>query len=411
MKIWRLQAAQSLQVSSTISQTDLPTVSQFSSLLGFLEASTDPLLEHYKALGSRLFHCHPRTPKTTSQRPRPLPLIAGSTEPSSTPLIAQRPLRLSAPSVLRKAETVVTLCTLSAIAVFAADTWLDIFTETIRFEARSTTQLSSLFGRGINPKCLSFNRTANYCFPCSYAEIPYWSDSEISSQHNEMFFLQHNDSLWSEIQFIEDGTAGDEGLAILMPQTVSLPAKVDFRSSTIGVSTQCSPISSKCNMRASEIDVFHTQFNCSPSFWGVLGKPPNITEINENKTKSVDPDLPGLDWKPSPDLQYGYFRDTELVSPYNPIGYNPETGDPDPSIPCIPDDKLLNPVYLGVAGRFAVDSEAAGSLLSNDSGLWKGPNQYIDFALGCFYRTYDVNYTWVRPHHRCYSFSNFCSLG
>jgi hypothetical protein len=156
-------------------------------------------------------------------------------------------------------------------------------------------------------------------------------------------------------------------------------------------------------MRISEADIFHTQFNCSRSFWGVLGKPPNITEINENKTKAVDPDLPGLDWKPSPNLQYGYFRDVELDNPYNPIGYNPETGDPDVSIPCIPDNKLLNPVYLGMAGRLTVDSEAAGSPLNNDSGVWKGPNQYFDFALSCSFTTFDVNYSWVRPPSRLLS--------
>jgi hypothetical protein len=205
MRIWRLQTARSLQISSTISRTDLPTASQFSSLVGFLEASSDQLPRYYRTRGSKWFNWRPRTPNMISQHPLRPPPVPGLAEMSATPLIAPRAPQPSLPPVLCKAATMVTLCTFSAIAVFAADTWLDVSTETVRFNVRFTVANPSLpFSRGITQKCLDFDRTTNYCFPCSFAEIPgYWSDLEIKAQHSEMLFLQYNNSRQSEIRFVQ----------------------------------------------------------------------------------------------------------------------------------------------------------------------------------------------------------------
>jgi hypothetical protein len=51
-------------------------------------------------------------------------------------------------------------------------------------------------------------------------------------------------------------------------------------------------------------------------------------------------------------------------------------------------------VYVGIAGRIALESQLAGVDLTTQPGVFKGPNQYIDFVLNCAYETYKVSYVW-----------------
>ena len=355
MVLWSLRTARTIRAASDGSHyTHLPTPYQLSLVVGLTLASTERLRRYIGYVFS----------KNSS----------------------------SIPPVLHHAALMLALSVLLAIAVFLGDTALHYTTNTVQFDqVVAVPQPSHAFGRGLSTQCLNFNRTSNFCYPCT---LDLEEEQEVmAAQSNEAFFLQHNTSTQSEIRIIGDDTLKNGDLAILTPQAQNLPRGIEYRGSTIGVSTQCLPISSQCNMWANGVDGTHTQFNCSANFFGLLGKAPNISEIY---TKAQDPDVPPLDWKPSPNLQYGYFSDPQLNVPYNTIGYNPQTGDPDPDLPCMSDDQLVNPVYLGVAGRFSVNSESAGSNLTHDTGLWHGAqNPYVDFILNCAYTTYDVNYTWV----------------
>jgi hypothetical protein len=51
-------------------------------------------------------------------------------------------------------------------------------------------------------------------------------------------------------------------------------------------------------------------------------------------------------------------------------------------------------VYVGIAGRIGLTNQLAGVDLATQPGVFKGPNQYIDFVLNCAYETYEVSYTW-----------------
>jgi hypothetical protein len=79
---------------------------------------------------------------------------------------------------------------------------------------------------------------------------------------------------------------------------------------------------------------------------------------------------------------------------YNSIGYNLTTGLGSAEIPALPDNQLVNPVYVGIAGRFGLDNQLAGVDLTTQPGVFKGPNRYIDFVLNCAYETYEVSYIW-----------------
>ena len=355
MSIWSLRIAQSMRTaSSQLQYTRLPTPYQLSLVIGLTLASTERLRRYFGYLFSR-----------------------------------SRP---SIPPVVHHAAMILTASIICAAAVFIADTALHYSTSTIPFDVISSNiQPVYEYGRGLSQYCLDFDRIKNLGFPCSYNITI--DDPNAAAEVNEIFYLQHNESRTSSIRRIPNPELPHGDLALLMPQVQSLPANIDFRSSTIGVSTQCQPITSECDMRITNPGVWtHTGFNCSSGFFGVLGKSPNISEFISGF--SPDPDIPPLGFKPAPNLQYGFFTDSNLSTPYNPEGYDPETDQP--TLPPLPDSKLVNPVYLGIAGRFSMLAQSAGSSLSNDSGVFQtNETAYIDFALRCPIMAYDVNYTWA----------------
>jgi hypothetical protein len=305
------------------------------------------------------------------------------------------------PAIVHWAAIILSLCLLLAATIFVAEASLNIITKTVQFETLSVANESSFaFGRGLSEFCLNFSRDENFGFPCSYDfhQETQAVNLQLAISENEAFCLEHNSSKNSQIRLIQDQSLKQRGLthgnlAIVLTQPTILSPYVDFMASTIGVSTQCCPMTSECDMRIASNESYHTQFNCTSGFWGTLGKAPNITELSLSNDKAWDPYTPGMNWKPSSNLQYGCYDSVEMINPYNTIGYDPQTGNPS-NIPPLPDDKLINPIYLGVAGRFAIASESAGANLSHDSGVFIGSKFYVDFALNCSYTTYDVNYTW-----------------
>src|SRR5438046_10275140 len=96
-------------------------------------------------------------------------------------------------------------------------------------------------------------------------------------------------------------------LAVLIPQSEDLSNNIDYRASTIGVSTQCRPLTVHCKLNGAGPGGRYTQFNCTNNFWGMLGKPPNITTVIN--AKAEDPDLPPMAFKPVQSLQYGFFTE------------------------------------------------------------------------------------------------------
>jgi hypothetical protein len=89
-----------------------------------------------------------------------------------------------------------------------------------------------------------------------------------------------------------------------------------------------------------------------------------------------------------------FFMDEGLTEPYNPFGYNPDTGAPDPDLPLMPDSQLINEVYVAFAARFASTAVLANADLSLDAGFFKGPNPVYDGVITCSYQSLLVDYTW-----------------
>jgi hypothetical protein len=352
MVLWSLPIAQAMRAASVEQDAaHLPTPYQLSLIIGITLASTQRLRRYFEYVLSR-----------------------------SRPQI---------PPVLHKAATMLTLCVLLACGVFLADTALHYYTETVPFSKYSTnTQPMYSFGRGPSDECLNWNRTEHLCLPCS---VPSWApgdqaaETQAINEKGEAFLVQQNISRKSEVRLVQDATLENADLAILIPQWQSIPLELDFHATTVGVSTQCSLITTHCNARRIGSDDTETQFNCSDSFYGVLGLQPVLSD-SDNAT---DPNVPPLNWKQVQNLQYGFYTDPQLTQSYATGAFNPRTDTLDLSGNCVPDAELINPVYLGVASRMS------SLTLNNDPGVLEGQDgSYVDLMLSCAYTTYQVNYTW-----------------
>ena len=262
MALWALPIAQKMQVASSQGQhAQLPTPYQLSLLVGVSLASYERLWRYF--------------------------------------VYSMSNNRAKIPRLLHEDAAMLCTAILLACSVFVTDTYLHYVTSTIQFDLLTgvvtpTTEL----GRGLSEYCLRLNRANNSGFPCSYDPLglnPNWS-----AQENEVFRLQHSISKQSEIQFWQEAEFARGDLAILVPHDKS--SKLDFHASTIGVSSQCTPITKECDLRVSnQGGGLYTLFNCSNGFWGVLGKAPQINELDG--LIEMSPDIPPLGYKPAANMQ------------------------------------------------------------------------------------------------------------
>ena len=206
--------------------------------------------------------------------------------------------RPSIPRLLQQNAMMFCLTILLSIGVFCADTWLHYALETIPFfDVAEVSPPTSHFGRNINDYCLKYKRSDSYGLPCTFdrfGQNPDWS-----AQANEVFRLEHDASPLSQIQYFHDSAFENGDLAVLTPRNI--PAEIDFHAATIGISSQCETLSRSCDMRIGGGDGLHTLFNCSKSFWGILGAPAQTTQLDG--TVDMRPDISPLSYKPAMNLQ------------------------------------------------------------------------------------------------------------
>ena len=264
MTLWSFKIAQKIRNASVDGKRyDLPTAYQLSLLIGLELASSDRLCRF-------LSYSHR--------------------------------LQTRIPPVLRQTALMLTLGTVIAVVVLIGDTTLHYTTSTIPFDQISISTNRSEFGRGLSQQCLELNRIENGGLPCSLNnQLASENFTEFIACENEISFLQLNTSTQSEIRILPQQLPARGDVATLLPQTATLSPYIDYRGSTIGVATQCNLISEKCNFKVGGPSNFYSYFNCSADFWGVLGKAPLISELN---TKTQDPNVSPLAFKPAPNIQY-----------------------------------------------------------------------------------------------------------
>lgn len=218
---------------------------------------------------------------------------------SGNPLRLWRFLRYSrsttnnVPPMLRRTAAMLQIALLLSASTFLADQWLHYTTSTVQIIQVATTIGSEGLGRGLTESCLLVRRADNFYEPCSRNQSA--SHVQLAEQQNEMYYLQHGSSPISSVDLVET----KNGLRVALLGARGAPPNLDYRASTIAVSTTCKPITSDCDMRTDMAHKTYTNFNCSEEFWGILNKPP----ITTSGLSAMGPDVPPLAFKWSGNLQ------------------------------------------------------------------------------------------------------------
>ncbi len=313
--------------------------------------------------------------------------------------VSSRKRHTRIPPVLKKAAGMFILCIFLATGVFVSDTALHYYTSTIEFDQISqSVQATSQSGYGMDKLCLDLDRaTENYGYPCSLpvADI----DPDWITRGNGVHRLQSNSSSTSQLRLTGIPNL-DSNIALMIPAPATISSGHDFRTSTIGVGTQCKLIPpSTCNMHATgdsnpENEGLYTKFNCTDAFFGALGMPPNISSVSG--VKSIDPNLPPLGWKYAPNMQTGFFTTPDLTQVYNPEGWNISTDQPS-TINIAPDSALLNPLPVAFALRSSLSAFPPTSTINTtEPNVFHSPyGDYLDFLISCSITSYAIDYTWL----------------
>lgn len=206
-----------------------------------------------------------------------------------------------APVVLQRAARMHRYIFLLGVVTFISGSAFSLTVSMVNFhKVRTVHQTLYEPGRGLSEYCLEGNRTISKV-PCSSN----LSNPNAAQQRREEFRLVHNASKSSNIEFVTQDGFDSQISAIIAPAADSVPINVDFRATTIGVSTECAFITPICDFRyqssaLNDPAAYLTVFNCSNAFYGVLGKPPIVNP--GFSTLAGDPDLCPLCYKPGSSL-------------------------------------------------------------------------------------------------------------
>jgi len=237
-------------------------------------------------------------------------------------------------------------------------------TTTVQAPEWSIAPQASSFGRMVNPGCLSTD-----CISPTAANL------------SESFQTVNNVSTANMVETVQQG---NRTFAYL--REISLPPGIDFVAPTVAVTTQCTPITTICNLRAftnmggpesSNIGP-DMEFNCSSGF----RSNPDIQLF------PVGP--PSLMW------QLNHFQDANLSVPIKVFDENASV-------------IVSNPVYSGIAAVMDIHGTNTDYPLYNDREIVHYDSYGLifgdGFVLRCKTETYQAEYIWANG-----TFRNFTNL-
>ena len=315
--------------------------------------------------------------------------------------------RASEPRILTKSAHMMVLSIFLSGMIFFADTAVHTFTSTVVFSQYTGHKTPEFaFGRGIVSECVNFNRTANAGLPCTVLSDSSVGTNILARNTGEIIALEWNTSTKNSMWTVEDPALSHGDLILFMPQTTSIPADLDFTATTVGVSTQCRPMTKSCNTRLSDgatLDDMYAIFNCTDNFRGVLGAPPSVSNETMEWTHT-DSATPNFNVKSDRNFQYAYFSNPQLTNIYNSIGGDATNGDSSSQL-ALSDSELINPVHIATAGLIPLQNGPAGTSLGKDPEMLLIGGSFVAYTLNCTVTSYDVQYIWTsgRIHNITYT--------
>lgn len=161
---------------------------------------------------------------------------------------------------------VLLVSSLTGYAITGVDTWLHLVIETVNVDVGSSQTPSATYGRGMaDVSCV--NDTQNFNLvdtrtsgECGVARL---STGYYLTRSSEAYKTLGN---LSDINTVRTVQVNDHTIAYLGP--ASIPHNLDYQATTLGIGTQCTPITQKCNLTSETAS--ETPFRCSKGFYGDL---------------------------------------------------------------------------------------------------------------------------------------------
>jgi hypothetical protein len=360
MALWHIPTARKLAALTKVGDVQqLPTPHQLSMLIGLSAGSFDELRKYILYRASKV--------------------------------------KAEQPVLLTRSAFVLAMSAFLATLIFCADTAIHTFTSTVPYSKNTIREEPSLsFGRGLSGECIDFDRSVNQGLPCTVVADASVGANFIARDSGEIISLGRNVSAHNTIWKVEEAALKHGDLLILMPQTTNNSVGVEYSASTVDVSTQCVPSTTRCKVRMSDSTTpenSYVVFNCTDNFRGVLGASPAVANdtIVWTQTDSTTPDF---NVKLDRNFQYAYFSAPDLTQIYNSIGGSLTNSGSSGEL-ALPEDDLINPIHLATAGLIPVQNGAAGESLIADADVLSVGGSLIAYSLNCTVTSYDVIYTWV----------------
>ncbi|KAI4142985.1 MAG: hypothetical protein L6R39_004747, partial [Caloplaca ligustica] len=204
-----------------------------------------------------------------------------------------------------------------------------------------------------------------------------------SASLNDPYQILRNDS--SQRQIVTETLDASRNISFLAPARP--PANLDFKASTVAISSLCHPISRECNLGYSAIEYPENQdsagavaFNCSDNFQGELSYRDNA--VNAFPQPDDDQQSATLACLENGIGCATFFQDTSLNISLDDHSHH--------YILNTSTDRYANPFYAGIFG--SVDNSAATASLETDAQMLS-TNTKTFFVLGCEITVYDLTYT------------------
>lgn len=315
------------------------------------------------------------------------------------------------PPVLTKSASILIFGGLIYVAIVAVDTTLHYTTPTALHRKYSRSSLpSSSFGRQLQQECVNFNRIGNDGLPCSYIIDNGTGNLAHFRDRGEVYRLLNSQSSKQEIRKFHFPELYNGDLQALFPRAQDIPSGINFYATTLGVSTQCTPMTRQRGFTYLPAPILPTGENilkdprtvgslfsymyyCSRDLHGggttLRGLLLDAYTLEMSTTGFIG------DAGNASSGYFQYYTDASMTRKWH-SNLTQEQDDAILSSSYYSSSEDVNPTFLGILGSVTVQNNSAGNSLMNDWNISSESHNLLSgmMALNCTFSAHDVNFHW-----------------
>ena len=269
------------------------------------------------------------------------------------------PHKASFPPLVGLAFFVLSVSSFVGYAITGVDTWLHLVIETVNVDVGSSQIPSATYGRGMaDVSCVNNARNFNL------GDTRNSGDCGVATLSTGRYLIGSSEAYktlgnLSDINTVGTVQVDEHAVAYLGPANIA--HNLDYQATTLGIATQCAPMTQKCNVRPETGST--TPFHCSKGFYGDLSEL-TIAGVDFSTNNAQTQPITGMVW----------FDDAALTQYANSSYKN--------NLP-------RNPYHLGV---WAISQQSFTFNSPDVVNSLIGSNAWL---LNCSTTVFDLTYSWV----------------